>query len=266
MTILAAALAVLVGLSLGLLGGGGSILTVPIFVYVLGFAPKEAIAAGLAVVGAVSLFGAAGHWRAGNVALRPALLFGVASMAGALGGARLATVVSGTVQLFLFAIVMLLAAVFMLRGRGPDTGQAGRPAGLGVILPVGLGLGVLTGLVGVGGGFLIVPALVLLAGLQMKQAVGTSLAVIAMNSFTGLAGYLGQVDFAWSVIAGFTAVAILGSMVGVRLVSHVPQRALQRGFAVFLLAMGLWIVYQNRAVVLPQTPSSAGVAVPPASR
>jgi uncharacterized membrane protein YfcA len=259
MTPLAAGLAVLVGLSLGLLGGGGSILTVPIFVYVLGFPPKEAIAAGLAVVGAVSLFGAAGHWRAGNVAGRPALLFGVASMAGALGGARLATVVSGRAQLFLFAIVMLLAAAFMLRGRGPGPGATPRPARMAVILPVGLGLGVLTGLVGVGGGFLVVPALVLLAGLRMKQAVGTSLAVIAMNSATGLAGYLGQVDFAWSVIASFMGVAILGSMVGVRLVSHVPQRVLQRVFAVFLLAMGLWIVYQNRAVVLPH-PSPSGAA------
>ncbi|WP_420127376.1 sulfite exporter TauE/SafE family protein [Longimicrobium sp.] len=264
MTLIAAALAILVGLSLGLLGGGGSILTVPIFVYVLGFQAKEAIASGLAVVGAVSLFGAAGHWRAGNVALRPALLFGVASMTGALAGARLATVVSGRVQLFLFAIVMLLAAVFMLRGRGPDTDEAGRPAGLRVILPAGLCLGVLTGLVGVGGGFLIVPALVLLAGLRMKQAVGTSLAVIAMNSFTGLLGYRGEVHFDWGAIAAFTSVAIVGSLVGVRLVSHVPQRALQRGFAVFLLAMGMWIVYQNRAAVLPQAPPAA--AARPASR
>lgn len=264
MTLVAAALAILVGLSLGLLGGGGSILTVPIFVYVLGFQAKEAIASGLAVVGAVSLFGAAGHWRAGNVALRPALLFGVASMTGALAGARLATVVSGRVQLFLFAIVMLLAAVFMLRGRGPDTDEAGRPARLGVILPAGMCLGVLTGLVGVGGGFLIVPALVLLAGLRMKQAVGTSLAVIAMNSFMGLAGYRGHVAFDWGAIAAFASVAIVGSLVGVRLVSHVPQRALQRGFAIFLLAMGLWIVYQNRAAVLP--PASPSAAVPSAGR
>jgi uncharacterized membrane protein YfcA len=266
MTILAAALAVLVGLSLGLLGGGGSILTVPIFVYVLGFAPKDAIAAGLAVVGAVSLFGAAGHWRAGNVALRPALLFGVASMAGALLGARLATVVSGTVQLFLFAIVMLMAAVFMLRGRKEGFEETGTPAGPGVILPAGVGLGILTGLVGVGGGFLIVPALVLLAGLRMKQAVGTSLAVIAMNSTTGLAGYLGQVDLDWGVIAGFIAVAILGSLAGVRLVRHVPQRALQRGFAVFLLVMGLLIVYQNRGVVLPPADSSETAGMTAAGR
>ena len=266
MTILAAALAVLVGLSLGLLGGGGSILTVPIFVYVLGFAPKDAIAAGLAVVGTVSLFGAAGHWRAGNVALRPALLFGVASMAGALLGARLATVVSGAVQLFLFAVVMLLAAVFMLRGHAAGSDQAGRPAGVGVVLPAGIGLGIVTGLVGVGGGFLIVPALVLLGGLRMKPAVGTSLAVIAMNSATGLAGYLGQVELAWTTIAGFTAVAILGSLAGVRLVRHVPQRALQRGFAVFLMAMGLLIVYQNRGVVLPPARSSGDAGVTAAGR
>lgn len=266
MTILAAALAALVGLSLGLLGGGGSILTVPIFVYVLGLAPKQAIAAALAVVGTVSVFGAAGHWRAGNVALRPALLFGVASMGGALLGARLATVVSGTVQLFLFAVVMLLSAMLMLRGRAPDPAEAGRPAGPGVILPVGLGLGVVTGLVGVGGGFLTVPALVLLAGLRMKQAVGTSLAVIAMSSFTGLAGYLGQVEFPWGVMAGFTAVAILGSQVGVRLMKHVPQRALQRGFAVFLLAMGMVILYQNRGVMLPSADSSAGAEATAADR
>lgn len=264
MTLLAAALALLVGISLGLLGGGGSILTVPIFVYVLGFEPREAIASGLAVVGAVSLFGAAGHWRAGNVALRPALVFGIASMAGALGGARLATRVSGTAQLLLFATVMLVAAGFMLRGRGPDSGETGTSAGLGVTLPAGLGLGVLTGLVGVGGGFLIVPALVLLAGLRMKQAVGTSLAIIAMNTATALAGYLGQVDFAWTTIAAFTAVAMLGSLAGVRLVKHVPQQALKRGFAVFLLAMGMLILYQNRAVVLGDHPPPAGSATRPA--
>jgi uncharacterized membrane protein YfcA len=249
------ALGALVGLALGLLGGGGSILTVPIFVYVLGFPPKEAIAMSLAVVGATSLFGAAGHWRAGNVDLRVATVFGAVAMAGTYLGARLAVFFSGAAQLTLFAVVMLLAAWFMFR---PARVRANAPAPaslremrLGLIAAEGLAVGVLTGLVGVGGGFLIVPALVLLARVPMKQAVGTSLLVIAMKSATGFLGYLGQVQVAWGFMAVFTAVAVAGILVGTHLVKYVPHAALQRAFAVFLVVMGTFILYQNRAALLP---------------
>lgn len=264
MMVLGIALGALVGLSLGLLGGGGSILTVPIFVYVMGFDPKESIAMSLAVVGAVSLFGAVGHWRAGNVNLRVALVFGAVAMAGTYLGARLAVFFSGAVQLILFAAVMLLAAWFMfrpakVRAEAPaPAGLAGMP--LALIAAEGLAVGVLTGLVGVGGGFLIVPALVLLGKVPMKQAVGTSLLVIAMKSAAGFVGYLGQVQVAWGFMAAFTAVAVGGILLGTYLVRFVPQAALQRAFAVFLVVMGTFILYQNRGVLLPdegEAPPSA---------
>lgn len=255
MMVLGIALGALVGLSLGLLGGGGSILTVPIFVYVMGFDPKESIAMSLAVVGAVSLFGAVGHWRAGNVNLRVALVFGAVAMAGTYLGARLAVYFSGASQLILFAVVMLLAAWFMFR---PSKVRAEGPAPAGVaqmplalIAAEGLAVGVVTGLVGVGGGFLIVPALVLLGKVPMKQAVGTSLLVIAMKSAAGFLGYLGQVQVAWGFMTVFTAVAVGGILLGTYLVRFVPQAALQRAFAVFLVVMGTFILYQNRGVLLP---------------
>ena len=264
MTILGLALAALIGLSLGLLGGGGSILTVPIFVYVLGFGAKEAIAMSLAVVGATSLFGAASHWRAGNVNLRVAAIFGAVAMAGTYLGARLAVFFSGAAQLTLFAIVMLLAAFFMFREKKPDPAAPAPHAGeteghmpLGLIVLEGLAVGVLTGLVGVGGGFLIVPALVLLGKVPMKQAVGTSLLVIAMKSAAGFAGYLGQVEVQWGFMALFTAIAIGGILLGTWLVQFVPQAALKRSFAVFLLVMGGFILFQNRGVFLPDDARAA---------
>jgi uncharacterized protein len=246
----------LIGVSLGLLGGGGSILTVPIFVYVLGFGAKESIAMSLAVVGAVSLFGAAGHWRLGNVNVRIALLFGVVAMAGTYLGARLAVYLSGAAQLALFAAVMLVAAVFMLRDQSvavPVAGSAAvaRPLPVALIVAEGLAVGVLTGLVGVGGGFLIVPALVLLGGLAMKEAVGTSLLVIALKSATGFLGYLGQVTVPWAFMALFTSVALLGIVGGTFLVRYVSQHALRRMFGVLLLVMGSFILYQNRGVLIP---------------
>lgn len=243
-----------IGLVLGVLGGGGSILTVPVFVYLLGFDPKPAIAMSLAVVGATSLFGAIGHWRAGNVNLRVAAIFGVVAMAGTYLGARLAVFFSGAAQLTLFAGVMLLAAFFMLRGKKPAEAPAGRSGErmpLGLVVVEGIAVGVLTGLVGVGGGFLIVPALVLLGKVPMKEAVGTSLLVIALKSAAGFVGYLGQVEVDWAFMGLFTAVAVAGITAGTWLVRYLPQTALRRAFAVFLVIMGSFILYQNRAVFLP---------------
>jgi uncharacterized membrane protein YfcA len=253
-TLLGLALAVLIGLSLGLLGAGGSILTVPILVYVLGFAAKEAIAMSLGVVGTVSLVGSLTHWRSGNVVPRTALLFGAFAMGGAYLGARLAGRLTGSAQLAIFAGVMLLAAASMLR-RPRYEPPAGGAEPTGLPLPtiglVGVGVGVLTGLVGVGGGFLIVPALVLLARLPMKQAVGTGLLVIAMNSAAGLSGYVGAVRVPWGFMTLFSAVAAAGTLAGAYLVRFVSQLALRRVFAVFLVVMGGFILYRNRGVVLP---------------
>lgn len=247
MIIVGLGLAALIGLSLGVLGGGGSILTVPIFVYVLGFGAKPAIAMTLPVVGTTSLIGAVSHWRQGNLDLRVALLFGAVAMTGAYLGARLAFLLTGAEQLAILGVVMLGAAVSMLRGRPEgDASLPRRP--MPVILAAALAVGVLTGLVGIGGGFLAVPALVLLARTPMKQAVGTSLLVIAMNSAAGFAGYLGQVEIPWGFLTSFTAVAVVGILAGTRIVRYVSQQQLRRAFAIFLFAMAAFVLYQNRAV------------------
>lgn len=258
MELLGYGLAALIGLSLGLMGGGGSILTVPILVYVLGFDPKLSIAMSLPIVGVTSLVGAARHWRLGNVNLKTAALFGVLAMIGAYGGALLAVFLSGAAQLALLAVTMLAAAGSMLRSARSGADRSAHDARAippGLMIPVAGGVGLLTGLVGIGGGFLIVPALVVLARVPMKQAVGTSLLVIAMNAASGFAGYLGSVDIPWGFVAAFTAVAVGGIAVGTHLARFVDQAALKRAFAVFLLLMGALILYGNRDVLRPHLAS-----------
>ena len=242
-------LAALVGLSLGLLGGGGSILTVPILVYLLGFDPKTAIAMSLPIVGLASLVGVVSHWRAGNVWLRPALLFGLTAIAGAFAGARLAGLLSGAVQLVFLAVIMLAAALAMYRGGMTGITPGRSEPRLGLLLPAAAGVGLVTGLVGIGGGFLIVPSLVLFTGMPMRPAVGTSLLVIAMNAASGFAGYLGSVKVPWDFLLAFAAVAGIGVAAGSALVRYVPQARLKRVFALFLVAVSLFIVYQNRALL-----------------
>lgn len=183
MLLLGYVLAALIGLSLGVIGGGGSILTVPILVYVMGFDAKLAIAINLPVVGGTSLVGALSHWKAGNVKLKMAALFGVIAMVGAFAGARLAIFLSGALQL-----------------------------------------------------------------------------VIAMNSVSGFAGYIGQVTIPWGFVLGFTGVAAAGILVGTRLVRYVSQAALKQGFAVFLLLMGTFIFYKNRHSLRPLSPAPAATA------
>ncbi|MEE9207032.1 MAG: sulfite exporter TauE/SafE family protein [Gemmatimonadota bacterium] len=256
MSILAIAFGFLVGVSLGLLGGGGSTLAVPILVYVAGFEPKQAIAMSLAIVGATALVGTITHAAHGRVSWRVAGIFAPLAMVGTFAGARLSVYFSGSAQLTLFAMVMLVGAGLMFRN-GPSNSPAdeSRPPDLGgaksvAIAVEGLVVGVLTGLVGVGGGFMIVPALVLLAGLSMKDAVGTSLLIIALKSATGFAGYLALVHVDWVFLGLFTAVASIGILVGTRLVRHFSQRGLRRSFAVFLVIMAVWILYQNHDVFL----------------
>jgi uncharacterized membrane protein YfcA len=240
------ALAVVIGLSLGLLGGGGSVLTVPVLVYVVGVGAKPAIAMSLPVVGITSLVGAGVHWRFGNVRFRTAAVFGVVAMIGAYLGARLANLISGPTQLVFLAIAMFGAAIPMLRASRSEPSVSERKAVLSpMIFPAALLVGLLTGLVGIGGGFLVVPALVLLAGVPMRQAVGTSLVVIAMNSASGFAGYVGSVAIDWPLLAGFTACAAGGALGGVVLSRHVPQHALKQGFAAFLIATSTFVLYKN---------------------
>jgi uncharacterized membrane protein YfcA len=217
-------------------------------------------------VGATSLLGTFGHWRAGNVNMRIALIFGTVAMAGTYLGARLAVFFSGAAQLALFAVVMLLAAFFMFRDKKPQRSSAAEADGpaahmsMGLIVIEGIAVGVLTGLVGVGGGFLVVPVLVILGKIPMKEAIGTSLLVIAMKSFAGFIGYLGQVNIPWGFMAGFTVVAAVGILAGTYLVRFVSQAALKRAFAVFLVVMGSFILYQNRQILLPGSGSAAKAA------
>jgi uncharacterized membrane protein YfcA len=236
-----------VGLFLGLFGGGGSVVAVPIFVYALGYGAREAVAMSLVVVGLTSLVGAARAWRAGDVRPRPALMLGAVAMTGAYAGARVAAFVSEGVQLGLFATVLLCSAGLMLVRRRADTGSvrgAARPPA-GRIVLAGVAVGVLTGLVGVGGGFLVVPALVLL-GVPMSGAVGSSLVVIAMNAAAGVMGYLGHVELSWAVLSVVTSAAIAGLFGGGRLASLIPPAARRRAFAGFLLVIGAFVLYQNR--------------------
>ncbi|GAC1515926.1 MAG: sulfite exporter TauE/SafE family protein [Gemmatimonadaceae bacterium] len=208
-------LAAFVGLSLGLLGGGGSILTVPIFVYVLGFDPKLAIAMSLPVVGTASLVGAIGHWKAGHVDVRTAAVFGVIAMGGAYGGARLAVFVPGRVQLALLAVIMLVAAVAMLRSaRRPDDERTRMPSHLrrlpvGLVVPVALGVGLVTGIVGIGGGFLVVPALVLGGDgvVRLSPKAHASIAALGIHDFNGL---MPHELFTWGTLTTWRGIVVIG--------------------------------------------------------
>ncbi|MGF1647082.1 MAG: sulfite exporter TauE/SafE family protein [Kineosporiaceae bacterium] len=237
-------LALAVGLTLGLLGGGGSILAVPLLVYVAGLGTKEAIATSLLVVGVTSLAALVPHALARRIRWRTGLVFGAAAMAGAYAGGRIAEFVPGTVLLVGFAVMMLATAVAMIRGRRAVTPREGG-ARLGMVLAEGAVVGLVTGMVGAGGGFLVVPALVLLGGLPMGAAVGTSLLVIALKSFAGLAGYLASVQVDWGLAAAVSAAAVVGSVAGGALTGRIPADTLRRTFGWFVVGMGAFVLAQE---------------------
>lgn len=249
-------LALGIGLSLGLIGGGGSILAVPILVYVMGLEAKVAIAMSLAIVGVVSLIGVIPHWQQGNVNLKTALSFTPPAMLGAFLGARLAALsfVTDTLQLVCFAVTMLIASYFMIRKPKvplsdrvklsiPKQYQPKYPW-LAITLE-GLGVGMITGFVGVGGGFAIIPALVLLGGIPMKEAIGTSLLIIAFKSATGFLGYLNQVNIDGNLILSFTTAAALGVIGGAYLTQKIPGAKLQNAFGYFLIAIPIFILIKR---------------------
>jgi uncharacterized protein len=253
-------LAVCIGLSLGLIGGGGSILAVPILVYVMGIGAKAAIAMSLAIVGTVSLIGTVPHWLQGNVNLRVAAIFAPTAMLGAYLGARLAGLpfITETIQLICFAIVMMLASFMMIREARQkhkhknkdlfpekDSLKHDRRHQWFTIPLEGLGVGILTGFVGVGGGFAIIPALVLLGGIPMKEAIGTSLIIITFKSMTGFLGYLGQVNLDWNLMISFAIAASLGTITGVYLTRFIEAKELQKAFGYFVLAVGFFVLVQH---------------------
>ncbi len=242
------ALSLVVGISLGVLGGGGSILMVPILVYVGGMGAHDAIAASLFVVGVTSASGAISHARAGRVRWRTGLTFGAAGLVGAFFGGKLGGHLPGDLLLVAFAVMMVAASVAMIRGRRVDETRQRTEVPVPRTLVTGLLVGLVASIVGAGGGFLVVPALALLGGLPMAVAVGTSLLVIAMNSLGGFAGYLTSVDLDWGLVIAVTVTAVVGSVVGGRLAGRIPEDALRRGFGWFVLAMG-------GLVLLEQAPS-----------
>ncbi len=235
---LATGLAVLIGAILGLLGGGGAILMLPMLVYVIGIDPRAAIAISLFVVGSTSTVGGAIHARTGNVRWRSAGTFGIAAMTGAFAGGRVAVLVPARVLLLLFATIMLATASTMLRRRDEET-SAPRTLSIARMLPLGAAVGFLSGLVGSGGGFLIVPTLSLLGGLRMREAIGTSLVVIALQSFAGFAGHIQHVTLEWTLVAAVTSAAAVGTIGGSLLGRRVSPGVLRRAFAWLVLVMGV---------------------------
>ena len=246
--------AIAIGLSLGLLGSGGSVLTVPVLVYLIGQDEKVAIAGSLFIVGSIALAGGLQFLWVGFIQWRSVLLFGLPGMLGTYLGAMLSAYVSGVMQLALFAVVMLVASALMLRPI--DLRQAEGPARAAWKIGVdGLVVGVITGLVGVGGGFLIVPALVLLGGLSMHQAVATSLIVIALKSFSGFYKYLDvlaqqSLELDWKTLGIVTALGIIGSVAGSKLARRLPQDRLKRWFGYFLIVMGIYILARSGPAAL----------------
>jgi uncharacterized membrane protein YfcA/glyoxylase-like metal-dependent hydrolase (beta-lactamase superfamily II)/rhodanese-related sulfurtransferase len=266
MILLTTVLAFAVGISLGLFGGGGSVLSVPLLVYVAGWTPHQAAAGSLFIVGVTSAITLASHARAGRVRWRTGLIFGVAGMAGAYGGGRLADLVSGDVLLGAFALLMLAASVGMIRGRRGGGGGDRDELDLPAALALGVGVGTATGFVGAGGGFAIVPALVLVAGLPMQAAVGTSLLVITMQSAAGFAGHLAGSTLPWPSTLAITASAAVGSLAGSRLTGRIPADSLRRWFGVGVLAVATFVLYEQlpadrRATLTPYALTLVAAAI-----
>ncbi len=241
--------ALLVGFSLGMLGSGGSILTVPVLVYVLGQDEKIAIASSLAIVGAISLIGSFPYIFRRMVDWRMVLFFGLPGVVGTWLGAWASVLVSGAVQLAVFAAVMVAAAYLMIRPASlTEVRDSSRSVAVYLTASEGLGVGALTGFVGVGGGFLIVPALVLLGGIQMHRAIATSLVIIALKSFAGFAKYVDVLSgegIDLPVIVIFSLLGIGGSFLGGYIAPRIHQDRLKRGFGGVLVVMGLFILYRT---------------------
>lgn len=246
-------LSALIGLSLGLIGGGGSIITVPVLVYVIGVEVHEAVGMSLAVVGGTSLIGSLLHARRGTLELTTGIIFGISGTIGALVGSPLTHLLSPPALMMTFAVLMIVIAILMIvRQKKNEELAAGgenihEKMSLWKALAAGFGVGVMTGFLGVGGGFLIVPALVMFGGLPIKKAIGTSLLVIFLNCVAGLVGHASQNHFNWRLTAMVTGLAALGTIAGTLLSHRLPGNRLQKGFAYFVLAVALILITKNFA-------------------
>lgn len=244
-------LSALIGLSLGLIGGGGSIITVPVLVYVLGVEAHDAVRISLAVVGGTSLVGAFLHNRRGNLEFKTGIIFGVSGIVGALAGSPLTKLLSPGALMMTFALLMLVVAVLMIKRASAGKAEINELTGdlnIWKALLAGFGVGVMTGFLGVGGGFLIVPALVMFGGLGMKKAVGTSLLIICLNCVAGFVGHASQNHFDWKLTALVTFLAVSGAIAGTLLSQKIEAKKLQKGFAVFVLTVAVFMIVKNYGV------------------
>ncbi len=254
-----------IGISLGLIGGGGSILTVPVLVYLFKVDPVLATAYSLFIVGLSSLVGAFPKYKAGMIDLKTAVVFGIPSIIAVfltrkvlvpaipatlfeVGGI---SVTKALAMMILFAVLMVAASVSMIRDKKKEETLSSEPRVFNypMILLEGAVVGVLTGLVGAGGGFLIIPALVMLSKLPMKQAVGTSLLIIAAKSLIGFTGdvSVNAANMDWLLLSIVTGLAIVGIFIGNQLSKKVDGAALKKGFGWFVLVMGIYIIIKELA-------------------
>jgi len=234
-----------IGLSLGLMGGGGSLLTVPALVYLVGQTPQAAVTTSLAIVGANSLMGASFHRAQGTLDWKVALTFGGAGMLVSYLSAGLSKMMPEALLLIAFAIITLLVGALMLVRTSNDSVEMSKPRSLSVVIASGAGVGLMTGILGIGGGFLIVPALVMLVGLPMQMAVGTSLIIIAMNSLAGFLGHAGDGSLNMTMTVIFTAAGLVGTFAGARLNKRLPAGKLQKVFAWFVILLAIFLFYDN---------------------
>ncbi len=254
--------AILIGLSLGLIGGGGSILTVPVLVYIFGVDPVLATSYSLLIVGATSIVGAFSNFRKKQVSISTTLLFGLSSITTvfltrkylipniphhlfSIGNFE---VTHGILTMLLFAALMVPASLSMIRNgkaiEEPEKTTGGKFQ-TGKLLLLGMLIGIVTGLLGAGGGFLLIPTLVIVVGLPMKKAIGTSLLIIALNSLLGFTGDLGHFDIDWRFLLEIMGMAIIGIIIGSALNKKIKPQSLKKGFGWFVLIMGVYIIVKE---------------------
>lgn len=252
---------VLIGMSLGLVGGGGSILTVPVLVYIFGISPVVSTSYSLFIVGSTSLVGAYGNYRRGLVNIKTALFFGLSSMVTVYLTRKLLLplipqnlfhighfqVTEPLLTMALFAVLMLAASIGMISGRQSQPGCLECDLGRNIVKLgfTAVGIGLTTGLLGAGGGFLLIPTLVLVLGMPMREAVGTSLLIIALNSLVGFAGDLGHFVIDWYFLLTVTLVAVAGIFIGSLLARKLDSGQLKKSFGWFVLAMGCFILFKE---------------------
>ena len=259
MEILAYIASALIGISLGLIGGGGSIMTVPVLVYLFGISPLLATSYSLFIVGATSMVGAYNNYRKGLVNIKTALLFGIASITTVfltrkfviqrlpkhIAQIGLFELTENILTMILFAVLMIAAAIAMISSGGKNDVKdmpARKSLNLPKLLGYGAAIGLVTGLLGAGGGFLLIPMLVLFVGLPMKEAIGTSLLIIALNSLIGFTGDLGHFKIDWLFLIKITAIAVAGTFIGDAINKKADSNKLKKGFGWFVLIMGFYII------------------------